>query len=239
MRLAVRYIWLVSVIGFMSCSNSVNYSEDFKNRTTGTYLFNDDELIKVFYQNDKLHLKWKGGEFIPVALSENEFFVADMYAKMRFVVDPKTGEHYLSKIPEHKEDSVRYDYLKVEDDYKTPSMLLKEGNYKEALTGFMAIKKKDSTSSSIDQWELNKIAYKHLRAKNYQSAIEVFKINVALHPNNEYIHGGLADAYLRQGDSAMAYLSYKEALDINPRNKRAERFIESYKAKDVPTKESQ
>ena len=60
----------------MSCSNSVEYSEDFKNSTTGTYLFNDDELIKVFYKNDKLHLKWKGGEFIPAALTDTAFLGA-------------------------------------------------------------------------------------------------------------------------------------------------------------------
>ncbi|WP_369994331.1 tetratricopeptide repeat protein [Winogradskyella sp.] len=225
----VLILFAVSI--FASCSKSVEYSEEFKEQTSGKYLYNLDEFVEVYYNDNELLLKWKGGEIKPVTLGQNEFFVPDMYKKFRFVKHPKTNERYLSVIDEDDEAKITYDYIKVKDGYKTPSQHLKDGNYEKALEGYLEIKKQDSTSSYIRERDFNSLGYRHLRDKEYKEAIEVLKINAVLHPNSSNVYDSLADAYLRSGDSLQAYNNYKKAYEMDPRNPRAERFLEVYKPK--------
>ncbi|MBC2846133.1 tetratricopeptide repeat protein [Winogradskyella flava] len=229
-KVAIFPLLVASVI--MGCSKSIEYSEQFKKETSGKYLYNPDELILVYYEDNKLRLNWKGGDIEPVTLEMNEFFIPDMYKKFRFVQHPETNERYLSAILEDDEDKITYDYLKVADSYKTPSQYLAEGDFEKALAGYMKIKKQDSTSSYINEWDFNRTGYKHLRKKEYDKAIGVFELNVKLHPNSDNVYDSLADAYLTSGDSLQAYHNYKVALEINPRNKRAERFLNIYSPKE-------
>jgi tetratricopeptide (TPR) repeat protein len=222
-------VYILSVFSLLiSCGNSVEYTEAFKKETTGKYLYNEDELILVYYEDNKLRLNWKGGEIEPVTLEENEFFVPDMYKKFRFVKHPYTQKRYLSIIDEDNEEKITYDYLKVPDDYKTPSQYLEDGNFEAALIGFMRIKKQDSTSSYINEWDFNRKGYSYLRDKEYDKAIGVFELNAKLHPSSSNVYDSLADAYLRSGDSLMAYENYKKALTIASDNRRAQEFIKAY-----------
>ncbi len=220
---------MVLTITVCSCSKSMDYTQAFKDQTSGKYLYNQDDVIEVFYENNKLFFKWRGADKIePVALDENEFFMVDMYKKLRFVQHPETKERYLSIINEDNKDLVTYDYLKVPNDYKTPSMYLKEKNYEKALAGFLLIKEKDSTSNFINERDFNSRGYGFIRDKEYKDAIEVFKINVALHPTSDNVYDSLADGYLLIKDSLNAYVNYSKALDLNNRNRSAQEFIDAY-----------
>ena len=220
---------MVLTITVCSCSKSMDYTQAFKDQTSGKYLYNQDDVIEVFYENNKLFLKWRGADKIePVALDENEFFMVDMYKKLRFVQHPETKEHYLSIINEDNKDLITYDYLKVPYDYKTPSMYLKEKNYEKALAGFLLIKEKDSTSNFINERDFNSRGYGFIRDKEYKDANEVFKINVALHPTSDNVYDSLADGYLLIKDSLNAYANYTKALDLNNRNRGAQEFVDAY-----------
>jgi len=212
-----------------NCSGSVTFSDDFKKETSGRYLYNQDDVIEVYYENNTLKLKWRDGIITPVVIDTNEFFVADMYTKLHFVMHPDTGTRYLSVLQEEDKDSISYDYLKVPDTYKTPSTLLKEGDYEKALEGYLAIKEKDSTSVYIRERDFNSMGYRHIRNKEYDKAIGVLKLNAALHPRSANVYDSLAEAYLYSGDSLQAFNNYKKALELYPGNKRAQSYINSYK----------
>ena len=183
----------------------------------------------MFYESEKLFLKWRGAEKIePVIIDQNTFFIVDLYKKLRFVKHPETNKQYLSIVLENDESQTTYDYIKVPDLFKTPSMYLKSGDYKKALTGFLKIKKQDSTSVLINEDEFNSLGYELLRDKEYQNAIDVFTINVALYPESDNVYDSLADAYLRNGDSLQAYNNYKKALSFNNRNRGAKKFVKTY-----------
>jgi tetratricopeptide (TPR) repeat protein len=231
MKSKVLIVVLAITSVFFSCSNSVEYSESFINETSGSYLYNQDEVIEVYYENNKLYLNWKGGKIEPVAIEENEFFVADMYAKFHFVIHPETKARYLSKLSEEDETKIAYDYLKAPEGYKTPSTYLKEGNYEKALAGYLEIKKQDSTSIYIREWDFNSMGYKHMRKREYEKAIGVLELNAALHPNSGNVYDSLGEAYLLNKDSLQAYNNYKKALDIYPGNKRAQNYVTSYAKK--------
>jgi tetratricopeptide (TPR) repeat protein len=220
---------LTSIV--LSCLNSINYSENFKSETAGAYLYNEDDVIAISYDNNTLFFKWRGNKTQPVATAENEFFVPDMYKKFHFVIHPDTNQRYLSIIHEVNKDSISYDYLKAPNGYKTPSEHLKEKNYEAALAGFLKIKAKDSTSEFIQQYKFNRIGYKLMGDKNYEDAIAVFEMNTILHPTKHNVYDSLGQAYLVIGDSLKAYENYKKTLSLNNGNRRAQKYIDTYEAK--------
>ncbi|MDO1501052.1 tetratricopeptide repeat protein [Winogradskyella maritima] len=231
MKFQTKLSVLLALVLLTNCGNSVDYSEDFKNDVAGKYLYNPDDLIKVYFNDNTLMLNWRGANIEPVALDENEIFIADMYAKYRFLMHPETGQRYMSQIPENNPDSLRYDYLKVSDDFKTPSQYLKAKNFEKALEGYLAIKAQDSTSDLISERDFNRQGYRYFRDQDWAKAIEVFKMNVALHPNSSNVYDSLAQAYLVSGDSINAYENYSKALEKNSSNNRARTYIEEYEAK--------
>lgn len=226
-KLIINLLFVALVL--LSCAKSVEYSEDFKSKTEGKYRYNANEIIEVMYEGDKLFVNWRGGKLGTIPLSETEFFVADMNKKLRFVEHPTSKARYLSIVTEDGKDKLTYDYLKMSDDYKTPSMHLKAGNYDLALKGYLEIKERDSLSPFLNEWDMNRLGYQHMNKEEYEKAIAIFKINTKLHPTSDNVYDSLADAYLRTGDSAQAYNYYKKALEYNTGNRRAKRFLEIYK----------
>lgn len=157
------------------------------------------------------------------------FFVPDMYKKLRFVEDPNNQKRYLGVVSEEEGHQVTYDYPKVEDTFKTASMYLYGKEYHKALTSYMTIQKEDSTSALLNEDEFNRLGYDLLRKKEYDNAIEVFKMNAALYPKSDNVYDSLADSYARSGDSLQAFNNYTKALELNSGNKRAKEFTDAYK----------
>ena len=223
---------LLVVIVVSGCSKNVEYTAEYKEKTAGRYLYNPEVVIDVYFENNTLFLKWQGEKVIkPIILDENTFFVADMYKKFHFVEHPQTKKRYLSVLDEDNEKIISYDYLKVSDSFKTPSLYFKNKEYDKALLGYLDIQKQDSTSIFINETDFNRKGYQLIREKKYQDAISVFKINVALYPNSDNVYDSLADAYLRNGDSLQAFNNYKKALELNTGNDRAKEYINKYSKK--------
>lgn len=218
---------LASIV--LSCSKNVNYSPEHIKQTSGRYLYNHNEVIDVYYEDNKLFLKWKGASKVePVVLDENTFFVADMYKKLRFVKHPETKKRYLATVSAEDDSKVTYDYEKVADTFNTPRMYLQNKEYNKALQGYLQFRQQDSTQVYIEEAEVNRMGYNFLTDKDYDNAIAVFKMNVALYPESDNVYDSLADAYLRSGDSLQAFNNYKKALELNSGNERAKNFVKDY-----------
>lgn len=220
---------LCLIVLVSSCSKNISYTPEHITETSGRYLYNQDDVIEVFYEDNKLLLKWRGAEKIePVVLDENTFFMVDMYKKLRFVQHSDTQKRYLGIVSEDDETVVDYAYVKVSDSFKTPSMYLKNKEYGQALDGFLQIQKQDSTSVLIDEREFNSLGYQLLRQKEFDNAIAVFKINVALYPDSDNVYDSMADAYLQIGDSLQALTNFRKALELNTGNRRAKQYLKDY-----------
>ena len=229
MKLQTLFYSFVIFFSLTGCNTSVTFSPEHKAQTSGKYLYSSDELMNIHYDGNRLLLYWKGADMEPVVMDENTFFVPDMYKKLRFVQDPATQKRYLGVVSIEDETVVTYDYLKVADTFKTPSMYLKDKAYDQALEGFLEIQKEDYASDLIDERYFNRMGYDYLRDQDFDNAIAVFKMNVALHPESDNVYDSLADAYLKSGDSLEAFTNYSKALELNSGNERAKRFIEAYK----------
>jgi CubicO group peptidase (beta-lactamase class C family) len=88
------------------------------------------------------------------------------------------------------------------------NQILKEGNYK-------------IRSSNL----LNMIGYTFLQENLPETAIQVFKINTRLFPNEANPYDSLAEAYLMSGDLTQSKENYKKALQIDPEFENAQRML--------------
>lgn len=59
----------------------------------------------------------------------------------------------------------------------------------------------------------------------FESAIEIFKINIENYPNSSSAYFDLGNAYLLKGDKKEAKVNFIKALEINPENKRAKDIL--------------
>ena len=62
--------------------------------------------------------------------------------------------------------------------------------------------------------EINAVGYQYLNAKNYDKAIETFKMNTEKHPDSWNVYDSLAEAYEKSGNKEMALENYEKALKM-------------------------
>lgn len=230
MKIQYLVIGLLTII--VSCTSSTN-SAAFIEKTTGRYLYNSDEIIEVYFENQKLHLKWRGANSIePLQVDENQFFVKEMNEKIQFLTNPKNQTTYMVLVPKNTNDTLKYNFRKLATNEKIPSEYLKENNFEKALEGYLNIKKVDSLDANLKESNFNKLGYKALREKNYAMALQLFKINMELYPYSSNVYDSYADALKTKGDTIEAIKYYKKSLALDSGNKSAKRFVEKYENKE-------
>ena len=74
--------------------------------------------------------------------------------------------------------------------------------------------------------ELNLTGYYHLRLKNIDAAINIFKLNVSLFPDSWNVYDSLGEALVFQGNHQAAIINYRRALKINPTSQSAKKALE-------------
>ena len=215
----------------LSCSDKSN-SPEFMEEATGKYLYNLDETIEVYFEENELLMKWRGKDkIVPMNLGDKTFFIKEMNEKIQFLKNPTDNIQYISLIPKEKTELITYDFRKLDKDEDVPSTYLKNKEYDKALMSYLAIKEKDSSNVFINESNFNSLGYRQLREDNFNEAIEIFKINVALYPESDNVYDSLADAYKKSGDTINAIHNYKKAIAIDSGNRGAKRFIEKYDTK--------
>ena len=55
---------LLCLFSIISCSKNKGFSPEFMQQTAGRYLYNANDVMDVYYENDKLFLRWRGAEKI-------------------------------------------------------------------------------------------------------------------------------------------------------------------------------
>lgn len=228
MKTTTFVLALILIVIVSSCSKNIHYSAEHIEQTSGRYLYDNNEIIDIFYDENKLFVKYKGVAKTPVVLDENTFFVADLYKKLRFVKHQDNQKMYLGLVSEDDDSILTFEYPKVDDHYKTPRMHLNDGEYDLAIEGFLELKKQNASKIYIEEQEVNNIGYGLLQKEKYENAIAIFEMNTVLFPESDNVYDSLGEAYLETKDSMQAYVNYKKALDLNPKNKRAKKFVDAY-----------
>lgn len=224
------YIYSLIILFTFSCTNN-NNSDEFIKKATGRYLYNSDEIITVYFNDNTLFLEWRGATAIePLKVNENTFFVKEMNEKIQFTNNPDTGKEYIVLIP--KENApFKYDFKKLDPSEKIPSEYLINNEYDKALSAYLVIQKNDSLDPAIEEHIFNALGYEKLKAKKYEEALHIFKINIALYPESSNVYDSYAEAHRKNGDTIQAIQFYKKSITIDSGNRNAKRFIKKYDKK--------
>jgi len=75
----------------------------------------------------------------------------------------------------------------------------------------------------VDEYERPERA--HLSRKTYDIAMDIFGLNIKLHPDSANTYDSLAEAYLTTGDKVNAKKYYELAIQKNPGRTDAEKRI--------------
>ena len=215
-----KIFYLVTIVFLFNCSKSKN-SDDFIKNATGRYYFNADEIIEAKFNEGKLFLNWRNQKLTPLKVNDTTFYVRELNEKL--ILNTTNNNISLAKKREHKNEIFIFNKLKEGE--KTPSEYFNEGNYTDALKGYITIKQNDSLNPSIREHSLNSLGYQYLRRKQFKKAIAIFKINIALYPKSSNTYDSAGDGYLKSTDTLKAIEFYKKSLAINPENRGAKQNL--------------
>ena len=223
---------LILLIYIYSCTNNTNDPEFIK-KVTGRYLYNSDEVVEVYFKENELYMVWRGAKSIkPLKVNENTFYVKEMNEKVQFLTNPDNQKEYIVLVPKEENSTIKYNYRKLEDQEKIPREYLKNNEFDKALEGYLAIKENDSLDLLINEGDLNSLGYRELRENNFNDAINIFKINVALHPTSYNVYDSLGEALLKSGDTVQALVNFKKSLVYDSGNKRIKETIKRLELKE-------
>ncbi len=209
----------------MNCAKTKNDPEFIK-KATGRYLFNSDEVVSVYFKDNDLYLEWRGAKNIkPLQTNDTTFFVKEMNEKIQFLIKSSDQLVYMVLLPKKEEDSVTYNFRKLNKNERVPSEYLKENEFEKAIEKYLTIKKNDSLDPSISEKNFNKSGYTELRKKKYEMAINYFKINAILYPESSNVYDSLGEAYMKSGDTIQAISNFKKSLELDSGNSRVKRYL--------------
>jgi len=217
-----RIFLLLSVILLTSCGNSKN-SKEFIATVSGDYLFNASETVGITFKEGNLFVRWRGKDNIePLKINDSTFYIQEMNEKFIFMKQPEI-HILLAKKREH--DGITIRFPKMMPSQKTPNEYFTNNQIDKAIEGYQFIKKNNPNSRSVRESNLNNLGYRAMRKKEYEKAIKIFKLNTMLYPKSANTFDSLGEAYHRSKDSANAIISFKKALELNPKSKRAKQYI--------------
>ncbi len=81
------------------------------------------------------------------------------------------------------------------------------------------------------EFDLNQAGYRLLMDGDLVEALQILKLNIAIHPQSANAFDSLAEAYLKSGDTENAIENYKKSLELNPENKNAQEMLKKLKKK--------
>ena len=96
-----------------------------------------------------------------------------------------------------------------------------EKDVQAAITQYRDLKANQKDAYDFGPMQLNGLGYRLLQMKRVRDAIEIFKLNVEMYPQNANVYDSLGEAYLESGDKSLAIQNYKKSLELNPRNENA------------------
>ncbi len=94
-------------------------------------------------------------------------------------------------------------------------------------------KLKGSPVYDFSEGELNTLGYQLMQLKRVKDAIEIFKLNVEMHPSASNPYDSLGEAYLADGQKDLALVNYKRAVELDPKNVNAMGIVRRLEGKEV------
>ena len=184
-------------------------------RIAGRYLLDSDRMVTVLVEGGRVMAdvtRMSRIELMPI--SESEFVSREDGTRVTFVQGPVPAGDSLRILGGGRLMGAS----RAANDRKVPYELLCAGAFDEAADGYRAIRKSDPSDAAIEESALNQAGYRLLRENKIKEAIILFRLNVDFYPNSWNVYDSLGEAYAASGAKALAVISYKKSLELNPKN---------------------
>jgi tetratricopeptide (TPR) repeat protein len=106
--------------------------------------------------------------------------------------------------------------------------IITEKGIDAALQSYRALKQ--SPDYYVSEAQFNDLGYRLLGMKKVKEAIEIFKLNVEAYPQSANVYDSLGEAYMVNGDKALAIRNYQRAVELNPQNTNAIEMLKKLRA---------
>ncbi len=199
-------------------------------RISGKYAYSFDDNITVYAEGEKVFLDYMSSrpqELIKVA--ENTYVRRERRAVIQFLSDPTNNEPSLVFLPETDGEDLEYKNVRQDSAEKLAIEYLLEGQFEKALAMYQTKKKEDPNFRPTQEQYINSLGYQYLGDKNVDAAFEIFKLNVALHPEAFNVYDSLGAVYMGKGQKELAIKNYERSLELNPKNDNALRMLAKLK----------
>jgi CubicO group peptidase (beta-lactamase class C family) len=107
------------------------------------------------------------------------------------------------------------------------------GDVAAAVKQYRDLKATQGATYNFAEGELNTLGYQLLGAKKMKEAIEIFKLNVEMHPQAANPYDSLGEAYMAAGERELALVNYRKAVELNPGNTAAATIIKNLESPAV------
>ena len=110
-------------------------------------------------------------------------------------------------------------------------VLMKENGQWKTHSRIVTAPQTYSVGGHAAEVDLNIAGYDLLAAKKIKEAIEVFKLNVKLHPDSWNVYDSLGEAYAADGNKKDAIANYEKSIQLNPNNQNGKDLVVKLKQK--------
>jgi cytosine/adenosine deaminase-related metal-dependent hydrolase len=94
---------------------------------------------------------------------------------------------------------------------------------------YSQLKEHQPDSNLISEDYINNLGYGLMRSGKIKDSIDILKLNAEAYPQSANTYDSLAEAYMNNGDKALAIQFYRKALEVDPKYANAEGAIEALK----------
>ena len=116
--------------------------------------------------------------------------------------------------------------LKMTEGERTPLEMALAGEIEAAVLAYKEYRAKHPDDPMVSENRFNQLGYQLLYQKKLLEALSIFRLNTELFPGSGNCWDSYAEAHYVKGDRAEALRLYKKALELNPSNGNAKRWIE-------------
>jgi tetratricopeptide (TPR) repeat protein len=99
-----------------------------------------------------------------------------------------------------------------------------DGQWKIVSQTTIGLSSYDNTPQNME-YSLNSLGYGYLGEKKVNEAIDVFLLNVKLHPKAANTYDSLGEAYALAGQKELAIKNYEKSVELNPENDNAKEIL--------------
>ena len=101
---------------------------------------------------------------------------------------------------------------------ETLSATIASSGIDTAIQQYHKLKATAPATYNFDEGQLNGLGYRLIRANNFKDAIRILQLNVEAYPQSGNVYDSLGEAYMDDGNKALAIANYKKSLQLNPKN---------------------